>query len=492
MKIEKIKQNNSNKTIINASKIQRVKLSEEAADTVALSSKPSFTGAEKAVKDLFEYLPAKKTIAFLDKHLEPLRGELGTIAITAFGTGAVAPMFIAFNPFVKAPKDATPEQKQEVKNNKAYTAMRQPISAVLAAIFQIGALKPIDKYLDKKFNEADKAKSISVDLDQSLVNNKSYLKTQITKEMKEEIKKGKATYDSDKKFKAELDNRIEARAKEQVDKVAKQLEETGKINVNGRELSKKSLSEIINSNIDNYINSVKGHMIDEKGLEFYTQRGGDLIENEKYFKDVLSIDKLPKDNLKGYIENLRKDAPTEGVEKILKEIAESSPELMESRCQRTLERIEKIKNICDGNFSREVYRGHMEADNKLIKELAEKLNNIKIKDAEKMDVKASLKELAELCTYNKSNKKMHNLFHDTETIQTDLQNMSKKVFKDVANSYKTFLEHGYKGVNTMLKMLIGIFITLPITCTALNWVYPRFMEIAFPKLAGIKKEGGNK
>lgn len=492
MKVEKIKQNNSNKTIINASKIQRVKLSEEAADTVALSSKPAFTGGEKVVKDLMDYVPAKKTIAFLDKYLEPLRGEFGSIAITAAGTGAVAPIFIAFNPFVKAPKDATPEQKQEVKNNKAYTAMRQPISAVLAAIFQIGALKPIDKYLDKKFNDAEKARNISVDLDQSLVNNKSYLKTKITKEMKDEITRGKATYASDKEFKAELDKRINNKAEEQINRVAKQLEETGKINVNGRELSNKSLAEIVNKNIDNYITSVKGHMIDEKGIQFYEKRASHLVDNAEYFQNVLSKDKLPKNNIKGYIENLIKEANNKDVKDILNEITKSSPELMESRCERTLERIQKINNICDGKFTRELYRNHMEADNKLIEELIEKLNNSKITDVENMDVKKTLNKLAELCTYDKSNKKMHNLFHDTETIQTNLKAMGKKVFKDVANSYKTFLEHGYKGVNTMLKMLIGIFITLPITCTALNWVYPRFMEIAFPKLAGIKKEGGNK
>ena len=32
-----------------------------------------------------------------------------------------------------------------------------------------------------------------------------------------------------------------------------------------------------------------------------------------------------------------------------------------------------------------------------------------------------------------------------------------------------------------------MFITVPVTCTALNWVYPRFMDKFFPELAGAKK-----
>ena len=47
------------------------------------------------------------------KSLEWLKGEIGGILITAFGTGLVAPIFIGFNPFVKAPKNATPEEKKE-------------------------------------------------------------------------------------------------------------------------------------------------------------------------------------------------------------------------------------------------------------------------------------------------------------------------------------------------------------------------------------------
>ena len=44
----------------------------------------------------------------------------------------------------------------------------------------------------------------------------------------------------------------------------------------------------------------------------------------------------------------------------------------------------------------------------------------------------------------------------------------------------------------MTKIAVGVSVTLPITCTVLNWVYPRFMNIFFPNLAGVKKEADAK
>ena len=49
------------------------------------------------------------------------QGEALNILVTAFGTAIVCPMFIRFNPFSK-----------EDKQTKAYSAWRQPISAIIA------------------------------------------------------------------------------------------------------------------------------------------------------------------------------------------------------------------------------------------------------------------------------------------------------------------------------------------------------------------------
>lgn len=64
------------------------------------------------------------------------------IIVTAFGTAIVAPIVLALNPMSK-----------EDKNTKQYTALRQPISATLALITQLGVNQPIPRYLDKKAAE---------------------------------------------------------------------------------------------------------------------------------------------------------------------------------------------------------------------------------------------------------------------------------------------------------------------------------------------------
>ena len=89
---------------------------------------------------------------------------------------------------------------------------------------------------------------------------------------------------------------------------------------------------------------------------------------------------------------------------------------------------------------------------------------------------------------------------DTDTFSHKLGDLTKKVYKNITNGYKELVGSNYKSWNQFTKIGVGVFITLPITCTALNWVYPRFMDIFFPSLSGAKdkkhqseeKIGGNK
>ena len=63
-------------------------------------------------------------------------GEILNTLVTFFGTAVVAPVFIAGNPISK-----------EDKETKWYSAMRQPISAVIAACMQVGVNKAYDNYM---------------------------------------------------------------------------------------------------------------------------------------------------------------------------------------------------------------------------------------------------------------------------------------------------------------------------------------------------------
>lgn len=64
-------------------------------------------------------------------------GEILNIIVTAIGTAFVAPFFIAFNPLSK-----------EDKETKIYSALRQPISAVIAVAAQLGIVSKFNNWLN--------------------------------------------------------------------------------------------------------------------------------------------------------------------------------------------------------------------------------------------------------------------------------------------------------------------------------------------------------
>ena len=153
--------------------------------------------------------------------------------------------------------------------------------------------------------------------------------------------------------------------------------------------------------------------------------------------------------------------------------------------------------MCRGNYSEENYLKAMKNRNSELDGIIKELNEGKIKDigkATKETIKEVVEKVSKICSYDKKNSLLHTIFHDTDTFNEQAEEVSKKMFKDIAKRYKKFMENSYKSFNQPLKVLIGVFISLPITCNLLNWVYPRFMDLFFPKLSGAKKakEGGNK
>ncbi len=481
---------------------------------------PNFTGGVgKLSEEITNSLPAKNVLKRM-KNLEWLKGEIGGILITALGTGLVAPIFIGFNPFVKAPKNSTKEQKDEVKNTKLYTAMRQPISAVLAILFQVSALKPIDKFLDKIFNNAEYSRNLSINVDQSAINNKSYLKTVTKQKLKERgitkpsifagFKEGFDTIKNQRKnFDTLLNETVDKKAEEQLQNVADTFRETGRIKVGRRALNNATVADFINKQIDDYIADAVKLKIDNNGLAFYTDRAKTLVANENHLREIFNdipvkeIDQTtnPKELQKYYKKTdeilksaLVKEKDPE-VQEIIKEILDKPDDIRASRVSRTLQRIDTIKEACNGRFSGPEYLKAMSLRNSELDRTITRLKLNKIKAPEKATTETitdAMKTLVENCQFKTSDGLLKSILHDTNTFDSDGEKLAQKIHKDIAKLYKKFVENNYKAPNQIIKILIGVCITLPITCNALNWVYPRFMEIFFPGLAGVKKNGGDK
>lgn len=489
------------------------------------SPQMSFTGKSDYSKEIMKNLPQAKIIEKMEG-LKWLKGEIGGILITALGTGLVAPVFIGFNPFVRAPKNATKEQKQDIKDTKMYTAMRQPISAVLAILFQASVQKYIDKGLDKVFNNPEYAKYARITVDQSSLNTESRVKDTIREQMKsegkskpswikalfsKEAREQRAAYTLD--FKERVDNLQE----KQIKNVAEIFENEGYLKPGSRELPTKSTAELVNKQIDEYIKQCEELKKTPEKINFYAKRAEVLINNENHIKEIFK--QIPIEDVKtaqkaGDTEALKKlyrqvgeavdkliaEEKNVDVRELLLEIKDRDPDLRAHRAERTLERIDSIKKLLGLNnkkkYNPKEYKLKLLERNNVLDQKILDLTDLKIKKLESVNaanIKEILGNVAKVLDFSKEkDKNSIALLKNTDLFGDKPNELIKKVFKDVTKKYKKLVENHYKSWNQFTKIGVGVFITLPITCTALNWVYPRFMEIFFPKLAGVKKKQADK
>lgn len=472
MKVDKIYQNYGKGRYQNPNNL--------GSSGVTFSKRPPISVNDK----ITDALPNKNAIKFMKK-MEWLKGEIGGILITAIGTGLVAPFPIAYNPFVKAPKGASEEEKKDVENTKKYTAMRQPISAILAVLFQVSALTPIDRFLDRIFNNEKYSKYVGICVDQSAINSKSRIEKMAKKKIKAENPSVKGK---------EYDELLEITKKEiensQVSKVANKFQETGKLMVGERALDNKHLAELVNLQINDYIDDAYALKIDNDKMAYYSKKAKILVENENYLKEIFKD--APNDSTKitEYVKNLLAKETNPDVKVLLEEILGKPSEIQYNRISRTLKRIETIKTMCNGEYSFDKYLDAMSTRNSSLNTIITKLKLSKIEkpdQATNETIEKTIKSVIENCQFDKSNNLLKTILHDTDTFDFDKEKLSKKIHKDITKQYKDFIRNHYKGLNQIIKIVIGVGITLPVTCNVLNWVYPKIMDKWFPELAGSKK-----
>lgn len=456
---------------------------------------------------LSDYLVQKKTINVLNK-LKWFDGEEGRILITAIGTGAIAPLFIAWNPYVKPKKDATDSEKAELKRTQKYTAMRQPISAALAIPIQLSLVKPINRGLDKIFNNPEFSKYLPTYLNKSALQDDKYIELQEKKKLKG-LKLSKAEY------KKQLQANINATTNKQIDKVAKHLLANGEIRikegVDGL-ADNASVIESLKKEIKNYMSYTNKLLYDSyddkdlnklltnasenittgnKGKAFYVDRANTLITNRKELEKVLGTD-LPKDQSKiaSYLTEKYNNASDPKLKDIYKEIIDlPKSESQASRCSRTIERIKRINEICNGHFTPGKYLDYMQQEEAVIlgriREFARIANGVQ----ENPDsIKNAINQVAENCKFDKNDRQLNKIFHGIENFGDNVDELKKNISKRVVKAYKSMTKDRYRFIKEVAGISLGLFVTVPLTCHVLNWVYPRFMEIFFPKLIAPKKE----
>jgi hypothetical protein len=110
---------------------------------------------KKALEHLESFFETQPWIVRLSKTFsaEKYKGDIANVIITGLGTGIVAPLMIKFNPLSKEDQDT-----------KTYAAWRQPISAVIAVITQVGITKQVGNIIEKMAASGDFGKKMDTSI----------------------------------------------------------------------------------------------------------------------------------------------------------------------------------------------------------------------------------------------------------------------------------------------------------------------------------------
>lgn len=445
-------------------------------------------------------------------------GELQTQIITAIFTTTLAPIMIAFNPFSK--KD---------KKDKEYLSLRQPVSALIA----LGCVMPATNIVNKVLGKMGSTGAFR-GLDIRIAPDKFYLKPEFDKKWKaiknneaekikfenelgldEDIKELRNSSSPIKKllYKANLKTayteKIQKDTREFFAKLINASDDhiefsDGKVIVTtpeGVKLPPREIPRIkTRADLDEYLNNRSlskrkfgDFMKDNFGFEFY--KDGSI-------KPDSTLDKLKNVNAKEFLETLGivDNADGEALKRLLstarqgktvEEIRESVPTKTEDFVvSMTKQNIRDIhaqvgeKGINDANMS--------------LNQLIDRLNLLNVSDAakneraEKLDkldmlMKQSMSSVMESIKKELVKNDFNKLLKDEKGIQQIAMRYMKKMASKASSNFTNFGKYFAMGSN--------LFITA-ISCTILNWAYPRFVEKFFPSLVksdkpSDAKKGGN-
>lgn len=485
------------------------------------SSTPSFSGnlsfadrffplkLSDSAKELLEYFPKgeRKAYEWMNRLGDWAKGEAAGIGITAIGTGLVAPWPIAYNPIVNhqlKKRNATPDEVEEKHKTQKYSAWRQPVSAVLAVIFQLGVQKPIERVLQYMTNNPDTIFNGTV-YNQSFLNDEDFLEREVKKELNT---KDKAA------IKAEKTARLNAQINEAANALKAIKEGDAQIKVGKNIIPTDAVAQALNNQIEDYITYAKSLQKPEngkKGLSYYAGRAQDLVDNEDTLRKILSPENLEENIQRITSENPKLKRPAalrqfikeqrelyvnknSGMVGIFDHILNKQDSVIESSCARNLERIDMVKKACGGTFDMGTYYKFLKDSNQEISTRIAQLQDLltskeewtTIKPAE---LKAKIEEIIRICHYDRNDANLRNLFNDKGVFISNKDKLKGIIYEDIIKKgYREVVKQQYKIFSQITKASVATFIMLPITCTALNWVYPRFMDIFLPNLSKAKNK----
>lgn len=434
-----------------------------------------FRGASVALSDITSEINNQMPKKLQTIYKMGSGGELRDIIINSFGTAFLAPIFIKWNPLSKTDEDT-----------RTYSAWRQPVSAVLAVATQGLITIPFDKvvinmvnsgwfnddhnktaFKDRKYIEklekrnnpniskeelTRKVDALLIQQNKELIDSIRYKDTitiqhalgkEATNISPEEMNKYKLATLEDllKEEKEELKKFNETKIPQRIqrseyyrlhgDRASNFLTDTQK------EIAKVKDLKDINKILLSKEKALKGKTEDKELLSIIQELRGMLVygKAEDAHNNInTKIDKIVKKHIPTY-KNLPDKA---SVEKIVRENSD----------------IVKRKEGLDT----------------AIKQIEEFINKVKDKNS--------------TLTVNEIEETIKNLLSDESKNSSRLEKY-KDFAKLVSEKYTSTIEANIKGFKRISGLIVATAM-LPVSCSLLNWVYPRFMDAVFPNLSNKK------
>lgn len=477
--------------------------------------KPNFTGSEnsaiKALDKAEEVLISETLIKHhlgapgkVLNYLSASVGEIQNILFIGFGTAFIAPIFIAFNPLAK----------QDDKTKK-YSALRQPLSAIISVATGLGINMPIATALNKmaaegkleKFNmEAKPPSEFVKNKYNNIIKHFDKLKTEDEKYLNmvndgsiNSLHAFKEKFHSYKEFESHLHEVTLGKAADKL------------LDLNNKE-------SIRNQTVKNFLIKNLGFEIDIKDKNILNP---DLVKSK--LKDITTIDflktfgysdkMLDEDTLRTFVNDnfYREKFITQSEEDT--KVAREMFDLFKKTINANQLETPHLKDIETFFIKKLSKRGFDSPERKAITRMAEML----ISESEKKKETILLKNLFKILDIDKNFhenqgllnmtvdkfllfiKENMNIQKNTTSLEewlckkpieiTDIQKNKfiRECAINIAKNTATNAESALKSYNKLQGIILSL-IVLPFSCGILNWSYPRIMEKCFPNLTAKKAD----
>ena len=419
-----------------------------------------FLAKKEMAGEMFKLAP--KSIQRLKKIGDKNGDENFNILVNAVGTAAVAPFFIAYNPLSKTDE-----------NTKKYSALRQPVSAILAVVTQCGLVIPWNRGIDYLTNNGKLGQHFSLEGFQD----SKYLFRQLKK-----ANPGKS--------KKEIDALVKAKQAEQYGRLYSEFLESGTITVGKSKLAEQDVLDILSETCDGIIKKNEDMLGRYKeGGEKYAnkmRRAEFLFGNHKTVEERLTEIKKglancsDQDAVTKYMKNLVKKSKNDGVVSEMLKIFEEdlapkgNKDAIIEQINHILKKSEEYQGLGDLNKVRETVIAAIRNQSEELGVQQTHFKQIKQMIQDKKPISAILDLIKkEKITFNSKDLELDNI--RTGVIDKFIAKSSKRI----------------KGLKAVTGLAVSLAI-MPFTCCALNYLYPRFMDTFFPSLSKSKKEGGKK